>query len=94
MPIILNFPKHLREYQEKKIPRFKPESIVNYIHDNNILSLFVFDQIFLSSEVKRSMIISNKHGIYELLHAFLKDLGFKILGNQKVSGKSQNFTEL
>ena len=40
------------------------------------------------------MIISNKHGIYELLHAFLKDLGFKILGNQKVSGKSQNFTEL
>ena len=26
----------------------------------------MFDQVFLSPQVKRSLIISNKHGIYEL----------------------------
>ena len=29
--------------------------------------LLMFDQIFLTPQVKRSMIISNKHGLYELL---------------------------
>ena len=28
--------------------------------------LLMFDQIFLSPQVKRSLIISNKHAIYEL----------------------------
>ena len=28
----------------------------------------MFDQTFLSAQVKRSVIISNKHGIYELPH--------------------------
>ena len=34
-------------------------------------------QIFLSTQVKRSAIISNKHGIYELPHELLNDLRVK-----------------
>ena len=48
-------------------------------------------QIFLSPQVKRSVIISNKYGIYELLHELPNDL---IIGKQEISGKSQNLIEL
>ena len=41
----------------------------------------MFDQIFLSPQVKRIVIISNKHGIYKLSHDFLNDLRLWILGN-------------
>ena len=41
----------------------------------------MFDQIFFSSQVKRSMVISNKYGIYKLPHELPKDLTLKILGN-------------
>ena len=34
----------------------------------------MFSKIFLSSQVKRGVIISNKHGIYELPHEVLRDL--------------------
>ena len=37
-----------------------------YNHDLNILILFMFDQIFLSLQLKWSEVICNKHGIYEL----------------------------
>ena len=40
------------------------------------------------------MIISNKRGIYELLHALPNDLSLWTLENWKISGKSQNFVEL
>ena len=40
------------------------------------------------------MIISNKHGIYELPHEFPNDLTLRILGNWERSGKYQNFIEL
>ena len=39
----------------------------------------MFYQIFLSQQVKRSAIITNKHGICELPHEFLKDFRFRIL---------------
>ena len=39
------------------------------------LDFLVFDQIFLSSQVKQSVIISNKPGIYELSHFRLSILG-------------------
>ena len=39
------------------------------------------EQIFLSPQVKRSVIISNKHGIYELPHELPNDLRLRILGN-------------
>ena len=38
-------------------------------------------QIFFSPQVKRSVIISNKHGIYELPHELPNDLRLRILGN-------------
>ena len=34
----------------------------------------MFDKIFVSPQVKRIVIISNKHGIYELLHKLPNDL--------------------
>ena len=34
----------------------------------------MYYQIFFSSQVKRSVIISNKHDIYMLRHKFLNDL--------------------
>ena len=52
------------------------------------------EQIFFSPQVKRSIIISNIHGIYELPHELPNDLTLRILGNLEISGKSQNFTEL
>ena len=45
------------------------------------------EQIFLSSQVKRSLIISTKYGIYELSHELPND-------NLEIPGKSQNFIEL
>ena len=37
--------------------------------------------MLLSPQVKRSVIISNKHGIYELPHELPSDLRLKILEN-------------
>ena len=60
------------------------------------------EQIFLSPQVKRSLIISNKYGIYELPHELPNDLTLRILEirkykdlrNYEISGKPQNFIEL
>ena len=41
----------------------------------------MFYQIFFSPQVKRPSIITNKQGIYELLHNLPNDLGLNILGN-------------
>ena len=41
----------------------------------------MFDQTFLSRETKRSKIISNKHGIYELPHELSNELRLTVLGN-------------
>ena len=41
----------------------------------------MFEEIFLSPQVKRIVIISNTHGIYELPRELPNDLRFKILGN-------------
>ena len=43
--------------------------------------ILMFDKIFVSPQVKRIMIISNKHGINELPHEFLNNLRFRTLGN-------------
>ena len=42
--------------------------------------LLMFHQIFFSPQVKQSVIISNKHGIYELSHELSNDLRLRILG--------------
>ena len=57
----------------------------------------MFDEISLSLQMKRSVIISNKHGIYELPHELpheLPNLRLRILGNYRMSAKSQTFIEL
>ena len=45
----------------------------------------MFYQIFFSPQVKQSMIISNKHGIYELPHNLVNYVRLRILGNQEIS---------
>ena len=45
------------------------------------LDILIDEQIFFSQQVKRSMIISNKHGVYELPHELPKDLRLRILEN-------------
>ena len=52
------------------------------------------EQISLLPQVKRSVIISNKYGIYELPHELPNILRLRILGNLEMSEKPQNFTEL
>ena len=46
--------------------------------------------MFLSPQMKRSVIISNKHSIYELPN----DLRLRILRNYEISRKCQNFIKL
>ena len=43
--------------------------------------VLIAEQIFFSPQVKRSVIISNKHGIYKLPHELPNDLRLRILGN-------------
>ena len=50
-------------------------------------------KVFFSPQVKRSVIIRDKHGIYELPQELLNDLSLRILGNYESSRKSQSFTE-
>ena len=50
-------------------------------------------QVFLSSQVKRSAIISNEQGVYELPHELPNNIRLRILGNKEKSGKSQNVLE-
>ena len=50
-------------------------------HVQNILRRFDTYQIFFSPHVKRTVIIRNKHGIYELLHELPNELRLRILGN-------------
>ena len=49
----------------------------------------MFYQIFLSLQVKRSSIISNKHGLYELLHQLPNDLRLKIPHGIFADGEAQ-----
>ena len=53
----------------------------------------MFYNVFFSSQMKRSLIISNKHGIFGLPHDLPNDLRLRIFGNWVISDKSQNFTE-
>ena len=50
----------------------------------------MFYQIFLSPKVKRSAIISNKHGIYELPHELPNDLRLTNLGSQEIRKVQEN----
>ena len=45
------------------------------------------EQIFLSPQVKQSVIISDKYGIYELPHELPDDLRLRKLGNIRKTSK-------
>ena len=53
----------------------------------------MFYQIFVSPQVKRNAIISNKQGVYQLTHELLHELRLRILGNDEKSRKFQNLLE-
>ena len=55
--------------------------------------LLTFYQISHSWQVKRCVIITYKHGIYEMLHELPMDLRLRILGYLEISGKCLNFIE-
>lgn len=52
-----------------------------------ILDFLMFDQILAKLEMKRRLIIRNKHGIYELLRKLPNNLRIGILENQEISRK-------
>ena len=56
--------------------------------------ILMFDKTFLSRQVKRIVIISNKHGIQVLPHELPNVLRLRTLGNQEILRRSQNFIEL
>ena len=56
---------------------FTVKSIAPTIKTIIFSDLLIFYHIFLSPQVKQSVIISNKHDIYKLP----KDIGLRILGN-------------
>ena len=49
--------------------------------DKIFSDFLILYQILFSPHVKRSVIISNKHGIYKLPHEFSNDLRLRILGS-------------
>ena len=68
------------------LQRFK--TIKTAIMEIILWDFLMFYQIFLSPQVKRSAIIINKQGVYELPHQWPNDLRFRILGNKDKLGKS------
>ena len=52
-----------------------------------------FHQIFLSPQVKRCLIITYKHDIYELPHDLPSNLRLRILGNYEIWRKCLNSTK-
>ena len=62
-----------------------------YSYGHNILTFFVVLPNLKEANkanLKRSFIISKKHGIYELPHELPNDVKVRILGNKGISGKS------
>ena len=51
------------------------------IMDIIFIDFLILYQIFFSLQAKRSVIISNKHSIYELPHVLLNDLTLMVLEN-------------
>ena len=73
---------------------FSDLAIIATVMEIILWDFFMFYRIFFSLQVKRSTIISNKQGVYELVHELLNDLRFRILGNKEEPGESPNLLEL
>ena len=70
MTMILN----LMKFFEEVIYAIKPAIMIITFR-----VFLLFDKILLSREVKRSVIIINKHGIFELPHKLPNDLRLRVL---------------
>ena len=57
------------------------KKVLKTITDIIFEDFLILHQIFLLAQAKGSVIMSNKHGIYELPHELLKDLRLTILGD-------------
>ena len=64
------------------------------VMDKIFEDFLIFYQIFFSPQVKRNMIVSNKHSICKLPHELPNNFTVRILPNWESSGKSQNSIEL
>ena len=60
---------------------FQKRMFETRIMDKIFSDFLILYQIFFTPHVKRSVIISNKHGMYELPHELPNDLRLRILGN-------------
>ena len=54
---------------------------VDYNYGHNIMKTFYFYQVFLSPQMKQSLIISKYTGIYELPEELPKEVRLRIVGN-------------
>ena len=63
-------------------------------HGHKILTGFDVCPNFSLPQVKQSEVINNKHGVYELPHKLLIDLRLRMLWNQRIPRKPQNFKEV
>ena len=79
---------------EEILLMFSDLAIIATIMEIILWDFFMFYRIFFSLQVKRSAVISNKQGVYELVHELSNDLRFRILENKEESGESPNLLEL
>ena len=88
MKLILLLIRRIKVIMIRIILKYRSRSTIMVII---FWDLFMFDKTFLLPQVKRIMIIRNKHRIYKLPNELLNDLRFRMLKNYEISGKSQNF---
>ena len=88
-----NYPFCVNSVQKIKIVRLRCNLIPTIIFII-FWDFLMFYQIFLSRQVKRRVIISNKHGTCELPRELPNDLRLRILRNYEISEKFQKFIEL
>ena len=81
---------NLGDYHVMQVPCILFSLTIIFIIFSDFL---MFYQIFLSPKVKRCLIITYKHGIYESPHELLNHLRLWILGNLETSRKHLNFIE-
>ena len=83
---------YLKQNQGVKKWKHRPLEMLNEAAIMAVIfwDFLMFDQIFFSPHVKRSLIIINTYSINELPN----NSKLKIVGNSDISGKSQNFIDL
>ena len=74
---MVRFPVNMSEKFQLLLAKYVIIATIQVI----ILSYFLMFYQLFSPQVKRRVIISNKHGIYELPHELPNDLRLKILQN-------------